>query len=240
VAVDLGALARGLGALADVDLAADARQAVVRALDAARGLLAVTSAGLMVVDADGDLRWAAFVDGPHLEGAAWREPLTVGPAVIALEELRPVVVEDVAAEAESGWEPTGGSAGVGAALCVPVLVEGAPVGVLELYRAARGGWDAGQLALARTYAGLLSVLLSAIVAAAAADELAVQLQSALKSRIEVEQAKGVLMARHGWAERVAWEQLRGSARNSRRTVVAVARELLAEIGPAASDDGRTG
>jgi hypothetical protein len=58
---------------------------------------------------------------------------------------------------------------------VPVLVEGAPVGILELSRAARGGWDAGQLALARADAGLLS-----------------------------------------------------------------ARELLAEVGPAASEDGRTG
>lgn len=236
--VDLGALARGLSALADLDLMAEPRAAVQRAVGAARGLLAVNSAALMVVDGDGHLRWVTVVNGSELPAEAWREPLTVGPAMAALEELRPVVVDDVTAD--PGWRPVGAAAGMRAALCVPVLVDGAPVGVLELYRVAPGVWDDRQIAIARTYAGLLSVLLSAIVAAAAADELAIQLQHALRSRIEVEQAKGVLMARHGWDERVAWERLRGSARSSQRTVVAVARELLDGINPAAAESDPTG
>lgn len=86
----------------------------------------------------------------------------------------------------------------------------------------------------------VSLLLTAIVAAAAADELALQLQHALTSRIEIEQAKGMLMARHGWSDRAAWERLRRTARSSQRTVVAVARELLAEIDPAAAAPGRAG
>ncbi len=43
-------------------------------------------------------------------------------------------------------------------------------------------------------------------------ELAVQLQGALDSRRIIEQAKGVLMGRHGIPARTAFEQLRAQAR----------------------------
>jgi GAF domain-containing protein len=236
VAVDLRELAHSIGSLAELDLTVDAEAALSRAIGAARGLLEVDSAGLMVLDADGHLRWVTISNGPDATDAAWQHHIAHGPAALALEELHPVTVADVAADHRlQPIREALKAAGIGAALSVPVLVVGAPVGVLDLYRAAPGAWDARHLATAQTYAGVLSLLLSSVLANAAADELARQLQHALTSRIQVEQAKGVLMARNHWSAPKAWEWLRWSARSSRQTVVAVARELLADFDPADAD-----
>jgi len=57
-------------------------------------------------------------------------------------------------------------------------------------------------------------------------ELAVQLQTALKSRQVIEQAKGVLMGRDGITPREAYVQLRARARNERRKLVTVCGEVV--------------
>ena len=63
-----------------------------------------------------------------------------------------------------------------------------------------------------------------------------QLESALQRRSVIERAKGILMERHGLAERAAFEQLRSHARSSRRTVVDVARDLAGGATPAPPGD----
>jgi PAS domain-containing protein len=53
-----------------------------------------------------------------------------------------------------------------------------------------------------------------------------QLQRALSVRIQIEQAKGMLMERKGLGETAAYEILRGLARSSRRRVDDIAQEIL--------------
>jgi GAF domain-containing protein len=241
LAVDFRELAHSIGTLADLDLAEDAETALVHAVGAARALLEVDSAGLMLLDADGHLQWVTIVNGPEASRAAWQDHIARGPAAMVLEGLHTVMVTDVAADPR--WQPIREqlqTAGIGAALSVPVMVAGAPIGVLDLYRGMPGAWDGGQVATAQTYAGMVSLLLSSMLSNAAADKLASQLQHALTSRVQVEQAKGVLMARNHWSEPVAWEWIRQTARSSRRTVVAVARELLAEFDQADAATDRPG
>ena len=57
-------------------------------------------------------------------------------------------------------------------------------------------------------------------------ELAGQLQGALDSRQIIEQAKGVLVGRHGITPRAAFEQLRAQARAERRKVAALCAEVV--------------
>ena len=52
------------------------------------------------------------------------------------------------------------------------------------------------------------------------------LEGAIRRRAIVERAKGVLMERRGIDERTAFEQLRGQARSTNRTLLDVARSLL--------------
>jgi hypothetical protein len=108
-----------------------------------------------------------------------------------------------------------------------VELAGGPVGVLDLYRARPHLWDDSEMTAVQAFAGVLGNLLSALAAAQASGRLAGQLQYALEHRVRVEQAKGVLMSRHGLDEATAFARLRRTARSTRQTVDAVAREVVA-------------
>jgi GAF domain-containing protein len=238
VRVSLRELARSLGALGELESAGGAEQALYLAVDAARVLLDADTAGLLLADADAQLRWVIAVDRRAQTAGAAQERLALGPCVAAFEEGRPVAVFDVAADQR--WAPVRAemaAAGIGACLSAPVILAGGPVGVLDVYTTTPRLWDDSQLATAQSYAGVLSLLLGTALTAAAASELASQLQHALNARVQIEQAKGILMARHHISDQVAFERLRRKARASQRTVSAVARELLAEV---SLDPGETG
>ena len=75
---------------------------------------------------------------------------------------------------------------------------------------------------------MLAQLIGSATTARDKAELAAQLQSALDSRVLIEQAKGVLMERHGLDDDAAFTRLRRQARASGRKVVEVARETIAD------------
>lgn len=62
---------------------------------------------------------------------------------------------------------------------------------------------------------------------AASDELAQQLQQALESRIVIEQAKGLLVGRHGVTPDEAFEAIKHHACSNRLPLHNVARDLMA-------------
>ena len=83
------------------------------------------------------------------------------------------------------------------------------------------------MSAAHAYAGVVASLLGSAVAAHASSRLATQLQdSALNSRVLIEQAKGVLMASEKLDAQTAFNRLRRQARNTRRPVPEVAREII--------------
>ena len=64
---------------------------------------------------------------------------------------------------------------------------------------------------------------------ARAEALTEQLQSALTSRVLIEQAKGALAQADGISPEQAFDLLRATARSSRRKLVDVARAVLADL-----------
>jgi AmiR/NasT family two-component response regulator len=59
-------------------------------------------------------------------------------------------------------------------------------------------------------------------------QLAAQLQFALESRVLIEQARGVLMERHGVDDQAAFTRLRRQARSNGRKLADVAREIIGD------------
>ncbi len=59
-------------------------------------------------------------------------------------------------------------------------------------------------------------------------QLAAQLQSGLESRVLIEQAKGVVMERHGLDDQAAFTRLRRQARSASRRLAEVAREIIGD------------
>jgi GAF domain-containing protein len=118
------------------------------------------------------------------------------------------------------------SVGFKSAAGIPMVTEGAMIGVLNCYRRDVGAWtnedaEAGQLLarVATTYLVNASQL-------SEARKLAAQLQAALDSRIVIEQAKGVLAERLKCAPDVAFGLLRSYARSNRRPLRNVAGEVI--------------
>jgi response regulator NasT len=61
-------------------------------------------------------------------------------------------------------------------------------------------------------------------------EEAIELRESLATRKVVERAKGLLMARDGLTEEAAYRQIQAQARRQRRSMRAVAEEILRQVG----------
>jgi signal transduction protein with GAF and PtsI domain len=228
--IDPAALAKSIGSLYDLDAEHNLDRAVQDAVTAAKLLFRADGAGLMLVDADGRLRWASASDERAQSAEDNQELFGQGPCMTAFAEVAPMQMRDARVEPEWGEITLVMAAEqILASLSVPVEMHGSPIGTLDVYSVAPREWDASEVSAVQAYAGLVANLLVSAVTAHAKGILAAQLQIALDHRVLIEQAKGALMAREGLDERAAFERIRIMARSSNRTAAAVARELLATV-----------
>jgi GAF domain-containing protein len=225
--IDPAALARHLSALAVLDAGHDLGRAMQQVASAARALLGVDGAGLMLADERGQLRWATASDQQTQIIEEGEERLGQGPCVNAFVEHAPMVMRDAAKEPQWGKITdvvTGQEMRAG--LSVPIQLEGGPIGTLDLYSAAPRDWDQAEISAAQVYAALAATLLSQAVGAQVKGRLAEQLQTAFAHRTRIERAKGMVMVQEGIDDAAAFERLRSAARSSRRPLIDVVNEVL--------------
>jgi GAF domain-containing protein len=225
--IDPAALSRNISALAGLDAERDLGRAMQQIATAARELLGVDGAGLMLADERGQLRWATASDQQTQVIEEGQERLGQGPCVNAFAEHAPMAMRDAAKEPQWGKITdvvTGQEMRAG--LSVPVQLEGGPIGTLDLYSAQPRDWDQAEISAAQVYAALAATLLSQAVGAQVKGRLAEQLQTAFAHRTRIERAKGMLMVQEGIDDAAAFERLRSAARSSRRPLIEVVDELL--------------
>jgi hypothetical protein len=104
---------------------------------------------------------------------------------------------------------------------------GTPVGTLNVYCDRPRDWDDTHISALEAYNALLEARLAGALVERAHGEIVDQLQFALDSRVVIERAVGLLMGRDGLDNVTAFQELRRSARSSRRRVLTVAEEVLA-------------
>jgi GAF domain-containing protein len=226
--IDPTDLAKSIGALGSLNPTRGLAPTLQQIADAAKQLFSADGAGLMLVDAEGQLRWASVSDqtAQALEGG--QERLAQGPCAVAFSQRLPAAIGNI--QTEPGWaEFTQVLVGEGicAALSVPVELDGGVIGTLDIYSRQARDWDPSEVAALQAYAGLVASLLSAAVTAQAKGRLADQLQAALEHRWLIEQAKGVIMGRDQLDAQAAFERLRGAARSSTRRLADVAKDVAA-------------
>jgi GAF domain-containing protein len=225
--IDPAVLVRNVSSLTALDAEHDLPRAIQQIVGAAKALLGVDGAGLMLADERGDLRWATASDQQTQLIEEGQERLGQGPCVNAFAEHAPMAMRDAATEPHWGKLTdvvTGQEMRAG--LSVPVQLEGGPIGSLDLYSADPRDWDQAEISAAQVYAALVATLLSQAVAAHVKGRLAEQLQVALEHRSRIERAKGMLMVREGIDDAAAFERLRSAARSSRRPLIDVVNEVL--------------
>ncbi|GAB2909835.1 GAF and ANTAR domain-containing protein [Rhodococcus aerolatus] len=191
-------------------------------------LLGVTAAGLLLVDQRGGASIvattsAAAHDLERVQVAAGR-----GPSLDAIATGRAVAVPDVAASASSWPELAARAAadGVRAVHALPLRLRDQVIGGLTLLQQAEQPVRPGDLAVAQALADVATIGVLHHRVAVRHETLGEQLQTALRSRVVIEQAKGVLAERRGTGTEEAFEVLRGRARHSRRRLLDVAREVV--------------
>jgi GAF domain-containing protein len=224
--IDPTDLARSIGALGSLDPERGLAPTLQQIADAAKRLFSADGAGLMLVDADGQLRWASASDQAAQSIEDGQERLAQGPCAVAFSQRLPAAICNLHTEPDwADFTRVLLAEGICAALSVPVELDGGVVGTLDIYAADPRDWDPSEVAALQAYAGLVASLLSAATTAQVKGRLADQLQAALEHRWLIEQAKGVLMGREQLDAQAAFERLRRAARSSTRRLADVARDV---------------
>jgi GAF domain-containing protein len=201
--------------------------ALQRVVAAGVSLLDVDGAALTAADEDGELLWSVAAGrlGPVLEAAA--DELWTGPCLQAVAGDALVYTSKLPFEPR--WAklcPVAEEHAVHGLACVPVNPGGGCVGTFTVVRTRVRPWKPAALAAVTTYAEVVATLVRCLSEATARAELVGQLEHALRHRVVIEQAKGMLMEREGLDPAEAFDRLRRSARASRRKVSEVALDLL--------------
>jgi GAF domain-containing protein len=224
--IDPTDLAKSIGALGSLHPERGLARTLQQVTDGAKQLFRADAAGLMLIDAEGQLRWASASDQTAQTVENEQERLAQGPCAVAFSQRLPAAIRNIHTEPDwAEFTQVLVSEGVCAALSVPVELDGGIIGTLDIYAAEARDWDPSEVAALQAYAGLMASLLSAATTAQVKGRLADQLQAALEHRWLIEQAKGVIMGREQVDAQAAFERLRGAARSSTRRLADVARDV---------------
>jgi GAF domain-containing protein len=226
--VSAAGLRQALDQLADLRQApADFEAALEQVVQSADALFGVDGTALMLVDRDQVLRNLAASDGRAVLLEDLQAEHGEGPCVDAFDAKAPVWSDDLGREER--WPRFAAAAARSRLLAVlasPVPYSDQAVGVLAVFAASPHRWTKAEREAIVAYTELVAVLIVNAMEARERGRLAGELQGALDSRVAIEQAKGVLVGRHGLTTRQAFERLRRLARDQRRPLAEVARAVV--------------
>lgn len=199
-------------------------------------ILDIASAGLLLADEHGVLHVVAASSQATRDLELFQLQREEGPCLECYRGGVPVLVDDLSAQA-TRWPvfvPAATTAGFASVHAVPMRLRESVLGTLGLFHTEVGALTVEDLELAQALAHVASVALVAERALSDATAINDQLQTALRSRVVLEQAKGVLAERGQLEMSEAFAALRGYARDHSVKLAEVAqrlvsRELRAEV-----------
>jgi GAF domain-containing protein len=231
MSIDPEALAKSIERLQGTGLADNGLAKALRlVVDETERLFSVDGAGLMLLAADDQLRYVAASDEPGRALEQIQEEVGEGPCLTAFDTGEPSATSN--ALTDQRWPAFGrlvAEHGIHAVLGVPVELQGGPIGTLNVYAVRPHEWDPSEQEAILAYARMAGAVLGTAVHAEVKDTVAKQLQRALEHRVLIEQAKGILMERHGIDARTAFERLRRHARSRQERLTDLARRMIDDV-----------
>lgn len=198
-------------------------------------LLDVAAAGLLLADRRGMLHVLAASSERAADLEAFQVQRMQGPCHDCYSDGRPVLVADVAAAATRwpAFVPVALAQGVQSVHAVPLRLRDQVLGALGLFGATPGELNARDLRLAQALADVATVAMIQERVASDRDAVNGQLQSALDSRVVLEQAKGILSHQGGGLDMPdAYAALVRYARDHNLKLADLARALVQRALPA--------
>jgi GAF domain-containing protein len=191
-------------------------------------LLSASAAGVVLADPRGELRVAASSN----EAAGLLELFQLqndqGPCLDCYRTGQPITANDLTGP-DQRWPRFAAAAtqyGFRTVEAVPMRLRNQVIGALNLFRAAPGPFDPGDLRLGQALADVATIGLLHERNVRHSETIAEQLQAVLNSRVVIEQAKGKLAERLSIDMDHAFVMLRDYARNSNQRLTDVARNFV--------------
>ncbi len=208
----------------DFDVVDFLHQVTVRCAD----VLGVSAAGVLLADQRGTLQVVAA----STEQTRLLELLQLqtdqGPCPECFHTGRPIAVADLESAANR-WPRFIDAArriGFASVHALPMRLRTDVIGALNLFGSQPGALDADTIRLGQALADVATIGLLQARAIHQRDTIAEQLQTALNSRIIIEQAKGVIAERRQLDMDQSFTLLRSTARNNNRRLSDLARAIV--------------
>lgn len=190
-------------------------------------LLGVDAAGVALGDQRGRLRSAAASAEEARLLELFEVQTDAGPCVDAYRTGRPVVNADLAAE-EERWPrfaAAASEAGFTSVHALPMRLRGEVIGALNLFCVEATSLTDTDQRIGQALADVATIGILQNRGARHAETVTEQLQTALNSRVVIEQAKGVLAERGSLSMDEAFEALRSHARRTSQRLSDLARSV---------------
>ena len=199
----------------------------------------VESASRIITDAENVSVTIVRPGGAHTAAATDQKVVSIdadqyaagqGPCLEAATTGRPVRVN--VTEGREKWPEFAAAAegaGVKAYLSAPLVVDGSVLGALNLYSSEAAAFDPFDEALLRLFTTAASTSIGGFRRYERSREFVANLERALESRAEIDQAKGVLMAAHGISAEEAFARLVAESQAHNTKLRVVARNLLDSV-----------
>jgi transcriptional regulator with GAF, ATPase, and Fis domain len=190
-------------------------------------LLDVPAAGLLLADPRGELRVVAASSQAARLLELFQLQNDQGPCLDCFRAGQPVAADLAAAAARwPRFAPAARQAGFAAVQALPMRLRDQVIGALNLFRAAPGPFDPADVQVGQALADVATISLLHERGMRRSDALNEQLQTALNSRVIIEQAKGKLAERLSLDTDQAFSLLRDHARSRNRRLSDLAQAFI--------------
>jgi transcriptional regulator with GAF, ATPase, and Fis domain len=193
-------------------------------------LVSATAAGLLLADGQGRLQLMAASDERARMLELFQVQQVEGPCQDSFRLGTPVVNADLASANEKWpvFAPRAVEAGFRSVHAFPLRLRREVLGALNLFGDEAGRMQGDDVRVVQALADVATIGLLQERAIRRSELVTEQLQSALNSRVAIEQAKGALAQIHACSTDEAFELLRGWCRRNHQRLTEVARGLLSE------------
>jgi len=190
-------------------------------------MFGATAAGVALCEG-GQLRFVTATNDAAVEAEDAQERLQSGPCYTSLQEQHPIPVRDIR-DRHADWPEYGPiveRAGLLAVLGLPLILDDRRVGSLDVYADQPREWTDDAIAAGTVLADIAAAFVLNATELAQSQRTSEQLQTALDSRVVIEQAKGRLAGELNVSPREAFEIIRHHARSNHRRIAETSRAVV--------------
>ena len=196
-------------------------------------LLSATGVGVLIENARGSLEVVASSGHKSELLEIMQLAFDEGPCIEAYHSGNVVLIEEIEEIADQ-WPKFAAAAkslGFRSVYAMPMRLRDTTIGSLNMFRMTTGPVDPADAAVARAFTEVATITILQQRSLTEAALVREQLETALASRIVIEQAKGIIASTHGVDMEAAFGYIRNRARSTKTPLSDIARAIVEGAAP---------